>query len=100
MLINQFGDIWFQDSNLLEIYEEAMPLYRKFFEGPKVMRSVDHSLIEKGDLDLATYVGPKDEEGRYDADLVFATKNFRKLNNSIYYFLIILIINFIFSIKT
>mgnify|MGYP000385907193 CR=1 FL=1 len=77
-----------------------MPLYRKFFEGPKVMRSVDHSLIEKGDLDLATYVGPKDEEGRYDADLVFATKNFRKLNNSIYYFLIILIINFIFSIKT
>ena len=57
-----------------------MPLYRKFFEGPKVMRSVDHSLIEKGDLDLATYVGPKDENGRYDADLVFATKNFRKLN--------------------
>lgn len=80
MLINQFGDIWFQDANLLEIYEEAMPLYRKFFEGPKVMKSAHHRLIEKGDLDLATYIGPKDENERYDIDLTFATKNFRKLN--------------------
>ena len=57
-----------------------MPLFRKFFEGPKVMRSLDHRLIEKGDLDLATYIGPKDQDEKYDSDLVFATKNFRKLN--------------------
>ena len=26
------------------------------------------------------YIGPKDESAKYDPDLVFATKNFRKLN--------------------
>ena len=45
ILINRFGDIWFQDDHLLEIYEEAMPLYRKFFNGPRVLKNIDHFLI-------------------------------------------------------
>jgi hypothetical protein len=44
-----------------------------------VLKNVDHLSIDRADLALATYIGPK-TYGKYDADLVFATKQFRKLN--------------------
>lgn len=61
-----------------------MPLYRKFFSGPKVVNNMDHFMIEqsgtKSDINLVTYIGEKNSEGKYDPDMVFATKSFRKLN--------------------
>ena len=66
-----------------------MPLYRKFFVGPKVLKNMDHFLIEQNrdhvfnqnhqSINLVTYVGPKNDENKYDSDLIFATKTFRKL---------------------
>ena len=83
LLVNQSGDVWFQGQELLDVYEDAMGLFRKFFKGPKVLRNLDHLLIEQSgsgkDLNLVTFIGEK-IDGKYDADLVFATKSFRKLN--------------------
>jgi hypothetical protein len=56
-----------------------MPLYRKFFDGPKVLRSLDHLAIESNidTVNFVTFIGD------YDPDIVFATKNFRKMNQKI-----------------
>ena len=43
---------------------------------------MDHFMIEQGEgqtINLVTFIGDK-TDGKYDPDLVFATKNFRKLN--------------------
>lgn len=59
------------------------PLFKKFFNGPKILKSTDHLLIEQGSPStkfLVTFIGPKNSDDKYDPDLVFASKNFRKLN--------------------
>ena len=67
---------------MLDIYVDLLPLFKKFFNGPKVLRDMDHFMIEQGSestLNLVTFIGQK-TDSKYDPDLVFATKNFRKLN--------------------
>lgn len=86
ILINKYGDIWFQDRSFFEVFGQAIHLYDAFFQGPKVLNSLDHLLLEQGEhghgkTHLVTYIGERDPStGKYDPDLVFATKQFRKLN--------------------
>lgn len=48
ILVNKYGDIWFHDEKLPQIFEQAVHLYFSFFQGPKVLHSLDHLLLEQG----------------------------------------------------
>lgn len=45
VLLNKFGDVWLQKEEMPEVYSSEFRLYDKFFEGPPVLKDIDHLFV-------------------------------------------------------
>jgi len=59
ILGNKFNDVWFQELNLVALFEKEIQYFYKYFEGPRVLPSLDFMLSSQShenDLHLVSYI--------------------------------------------
>lgn len=80
ILGNKFNDVWFQELDLVEVFQKDIQYYYKFYEGPRVLPNIDHLLCaQSGENDLNLVVYMKDMK---NLEQLQVTKEFRKMSQA------------------